>query len=555
MAVFVIVAVATATTRETMDYHYFATQLKVATGVKALIYGTDGEPALEKAMEEVFPASRFFTPNSSVRLRCFGHLRDDMKMEMEKQGIDSNLIKDIIQQILGSEGGGKRTMGLVDLRISDFDEEYDRCAFTWPLDFKLYMASKHNKIMPNREILKWHMSSEVRTAAGLGDPATKFTNNNAEMANSLVKESIHRQKVDQATFHQLCLHNAIEPMEYELKQAIFNTGEYRLAPAYQHMSVDPCTWKNMTAQQKEQKAKRILHATVSTPEKVAVKARNEVISRHLSQKPEDYHEELADIPMLKLQSIWDKAEVILSNYEVEELKSGNFSVKEYDRVTNVARKASSFSCECSSFKELAICQHVLCVAEVCKKLQQFLQSYQLNVNKILSNSPKSAGKKTNQKGRKGKQNVKSATLVQQVPFARTPQAQANLNELQPYRFTEVYQNDHPFVLTFVDDLKKSKGPKKVLSCASCLCEIPMKSPSPYNIVFVHSERWKYWDRATGQEQVSLKTTSKIYCTQKNCILKRHPHFWNGLIEIAEATLQRLDESHNQLLKWQFDYDL
>ena len=44
----------TSTTRDTDDYQYLATKLK-SSGVKTLIYGTDGELALEKGFENVFP--------------------------------------------------------------------------------------------------------------------------------------------------------------------------------------------------------------------------------------------------------------------------------------------------------------------------------------------------------------------------------------------------------------------------------------------------------------------------------------------------------------------
>ena len=73
-----LAALITSTSRKTDDYQYLATQLKKKTKLKSLIYGTDGELALEKGMKDSFEE------NSSIKLRCFTHVENDMKQYLAK---------------------------------------------------------------------------------------------------------------------------------------------------------------------------------------------------------------------------------------------------------------------------------------------------------------------------------------------------------------------------------------------------------------------------------------------------------------------------------------
>ena len=68
------VGIMTSTGRQSNDYMYLASQLQ-KHGIDHLIYGTDGEYALENGMETVFPIDQ----KKNIKLRCFNHVHDDLK--------------------------------------------------------------------------------------------------------------------------------------------------------------------------------------------------------------------------------------------------------------------------------------------------------------------------------------------------------------------------------------------------------------------------------------------------------------------------------------------
>ena len=45
-----------------------------------------------------------------------------------------------------------------------------------------------------------------------------------------------------------------------------------------------------------------------------------------------------------------------------------------------------------------------------------------------------------------------------------------------------------------------------------------------------------------------REASKFYCVKKECILRRHPYFWKGMIKIGSDVQQMLKDGHRKLLK-------
>ena len=52
-----------------------------------------------------------------------------------------------------------------------------------------------------------------------------------------------------------------------------------------------------------------------------------------------------------------------------------------------------------------------------------------------------------------------------------------------------------------------------------------------------------------------KLTNRFYCLRPECVLKRHPYFWKGLIQIDNEVQKELKESHNKLLLDTFQVNL
>ena len=79
---------------------------------------------------------------------------------------------------------------------------------------------------------------------------------------------------------------------------------------------------------------------------------------------------------------------------------------------------------------------------------------------------------------------------------------------------------------------------------------------PFDVIFNHQERYKY-PVQTEEGNTIWKTTkkkmaSKFYCLKRDCLLRRHPYFWCGLIDTSEVSLQ---EMHFDLLREELGYDI
>ena len=70
----ILVGLMTSERKEFDDYEYMARQIKTM-GIKNLIYGTDGEPALEAGFESIFPVES----ENNIHLWCFEHVKEDMR--------------------------------------------------------------------------------------------------------------------------------------------------------------------------------------------------------------------------------------------------------------------------------------------------------------------------------------------------------------------------------------------------------------------------------------------------------------------------------------------
>ena len=75
----VVVALATSATKEYEDYKFLAEKISKFVAGKPIVYGTDGELAIEKAFEKEFPIEDAASAKQSVHLPCFAHVETDME--------------------------------------------------------------------------------------------------------------------------------------------------------------------------------------------------------------------------------------------------------------------------------------------------------------------------------------------------------------------------------------------------------------------------------------------------------------------------------------------
>ena len=136
---YVVGAVMTSVSRTEEDYSYLATQLREKANIETLIYGTDGELALEKGLEKTFPS----LSSNSIHLRCFTHANDNVITELKKCGVREQERTAIGDSIFVKNIGSTRQEGLVDCNsLIEYEEKYGAMKRSWPQAFTTYMESK-----------------------------------------------------------------------------------------------------------------------------------------------------------------------------------------------------------------------------------------------------------------------------------------------------------------------------------------------------------------------------------------------------------------------------
>jgi hypothetical protein len=85
----------------------------------------------------------------------------------------------------------------------------------------------------------------------------KWTNNNAESSNHVLKRAANWK------LHQLpelidVLYNVIKLQQVELERAMLDTGNFQLAPAYEHFKISMIDWVKLSTPQRKRKRDNFL---------------------------------------------------------------------------------------------------------------------------------------------------------------------------------------------------------------------------------------------------------------------------------------------------------
>lgn len=119
---------------------------------------------------------------------------------------------------------------------------------------------------------------------------------------------------------------------------------------------------------------------------------------------------------------------------------------------------------------------------------------------------------------------------------------------KPFAFTEIWHNKNNFYVAFTKECTKAK------KCESCKVEFARGGVVciPQDIAILHKERY-YYPKEVGKGRVTMEPTwsreaSRFYCIKKDCILRRHPYFWKGMVEVDDDVRLNLKEGHLKLLR-------
>ena len=303
-------------------------------------------------------------------------------------------------------------------------------------------------------------------------------------------------------------------------------------------------WSEMSAIQRKALTKKMFQAELAVREKV---------NCHLLVQY-DAIKETVKVPFYTLKQIWSAAEFILENYEIQWLICGNFCVPDVDIAFIAFSKNGNLRCICQQYgKSDGLCPHVVVVAEKEVLLEIFISGYIEtggNINKVLNNTLENAGDKPKQnKTRRSRNNISKSPIIfvqgQPEPTAFDLEIDLPKRKL----FTEYYQNNEKFDILFLNNPECDRG----RSCISCKLAFPKNNPvvPDGQLVIMHKERYKKPINDSAGKFIRMTVTNhfgrKFYCINKECLLRRHPYFWRGMLVVKNATRRRLSSPHNFFL--------
>ena len=214
---------------------------------------------------------------------------------------------------------------------------------------------------------------------------------------------------------------------------------------------------------------------------------------------------------------------------------------------NVMVNGKRLTCKCRNFQSTAgLCPHVLAVADTMGTLPEFLETFNRKEGKASSilqaNIPTRAGEKPKEKKkRKGHNNIELNPIVEEIE--RTDN---DLDFQKPLSFTEIWHNTNKFQVVFTRE-----STNKAQKCESCKVEFAHGGEVCIS-QDIPMERFYYPKKdangKTTYEPTWKREIPRFYCVKKECILRRHPYFWKGMIEVQEDVRQQLKEGHKKLLK-------
>ena len=407
-------------------YLFFASSLVGLSpqlqGIRA--FGTDGEKALIEAFSHEF---RF-----SQHLTCFIHVRRNIKEELNKCSIPSEVAKIMLDDIFGHHLGTIFEEGLVDVSDDDdFQKKLDALIEKWR---NMDMSSSANMerflqyFVGNKvPVIRNTMLRPIRLDCGLGNPPDIFTTNASESMNALLKHKVDYMRNELPVFIDKVKELAAE-QQMELERAVVGRGKYQFQEKYRFLQVTESKWFTMNAQQRTKHLSKVQSLAVtevhdSTPECAVALSATTLPRTHLEghtaspSSPSDLSVDVLSaaqgmtVPLTCMEGIRRKASELLRDPSAMVAAPGqslearmvlSYSGSTPHLVTPV--KGGGYSCDssCPNWKSMAFCSHTVAVAERNGQLPEFLQFLQKkkktpNVTSLITaNMPRGCGRKGGQ---------------------------------------------------------------------------------------------------------------------------------------------------------------
>ncbi|KAJ8019089.1 hypothetical protein HOLleu_42548 [Holothuria leucospilota] len=519
---------------------------------------TDGEESLYKAIKEEL--------KHATGLRCFRHFQQNCRDKLYKVGIQkTNQQRVFIDTVFGCD----KTEGVLDAEDEE-DFQSRMLAAKAKLDpleveitckkpeFCLYLEN-HSKMITTC------MLATAREQAGMpntnfGKAAKCYSNQSESINNKLTraKEAIsnigkNKDTMTKLEFTRDVFEEVDRHQQEELMLAICGlSSEFELAEIVDYVKLSPDQWFDLSPHERKLYTKAFNEMSVQE----ALKRKNIAIKNMAYLEENEYKQFSLDVKQsLKPMESW--SEVLINAVVDRALELLNCPCKvQREPSTDVnARKTylvaakdtkkgwykcvvykGHVNCSCPCYKYRSMCKHSLCVAEIEGILSSHLDRLKKSPRRTAPSKSHLLEPPKEARGKKGGSH-------------RNPWLPKKDSTITQCPFTEIYHNNNPFVVMFLEEAPNAKH------CMYCKMEFPrILVSSPFNIMLAHQERWMY-PSANGERLPSAKFTTKFYCVKRQCILGRFPYFRPSLVKIPAETRSKLEESHVNILSRELDLNL
>ena len=242
-------------------YHFFSTLLKLQPSLNDLVaIGTDGDPAMEKAIRAVFP-------DKLIHLRCFIHMKDSKLTELL---LPQSTREDIIKDIFGVQQETTYVQGILDAEdCADFDGRLASLQKKWEELEKA--AHPHQQprfydwiLRYEADVMKSCMIAPVRTSVGLGCPPAKYTTNGNECLNNIAQAHADYRRCSWTEFNNN-MYDLVTMQSKEVEKAVYGMGEYKFRFEYDFLQIDSTRWFLKTGEQRQKHLKAVFDLCASHP--------------------------------------------------------------------------------------------------------------------------------------------------------------------------------------------------------------------------------------------------------------------------------------------------
>ena len=311
--------------------------------------------------------------------------RQNVKDKLRSIGVVQSVWKEFLSDIFGAQVGYNYQKGLIDTDSSvSFTAALQNCKEKWnnlecscflqdhcPQFFDWFLRYKADDMINC-------MLSNVRAKAGITEVGGKYTTNNSEAVNHIIKIEVEwkESKLPVLIHHLQSIANEHQEL---VQKAVISKEEWKFCREYQSLQVDEHTWfSKMTLESRQQHIQKVqstkLIANNSSHSNDSVASRITISFNVLKD---------CDISHVTLAGIWHKASQLIENDHVicvtwsdcgkDRLVKSSSS----DTPHLVTLKKGLYVCDsrCQMYAGFSICSHVVAASQHNGDLSSYLTNF------------------------------------------------------------------------------------------------------------------------------------------------------------------------------------